>query len=384
MHDNQALCSLIIFFSAKSQIGEAITSTEILVQSTTNIVEESIYTEIREEIFELPCITTLTDADILLKEGSNLHIETKIDPFNDSSMEVNWYHNKDLIQTGHRVTTIHSFGYAILEIIDITIEDCGTYTCVATNQKGFSEQTYTVNLLPKEASTKPQFTHPFKPTLKVTEGESIHMETGLLPLDDPTMTVEWFHNGQPLRQSSRIKTTSDFGYVIFDISRAETLDSGEYTVIATNQCGSDTNKFCIECVQTQNISQHPIQNESLVSIQKLEQKQKFAPASEKEAIAMSPKFQQTLIDRIDLIEGQSVHIETQLLPINDQTMKVEWFRDGKPLIASERFRTINEFGFVILDITCCYEYDSGVYEIVAKNNYGSDSLRTTIVCRGIY
>ncbi|KAJ6215354.1 hypothetical protein RDWZM_009854 [Blomia tropicalis] len=75
---------------------------------------------------------------------------------------------------------------------------------------------------------------------------------------------------------------------------------------------------------------------------------------------------------------QRIHIESQLLPMNDGSMQVHWPRNGQPLIDSERLRTINEFGFVILDITTCYAEDSGLYETLAKNDQGEDFIPTTI------
>lgn len=368
--------------SATTESGQAFTTTEVIVNQTETIVEKSIYTEITEEIYELPSITPLTNTNIQLKDGSNLHVEVKVDPFNDSSMDVKWYHNEEQLQTGHRVTTIHSFGYAVLEIIDMGPEDCGTYQCVAKNQKGFSQQTFNISMIPEDTLAKPQFLHPFQSNIDVNEGDSIQVTSGLVPSDDNQMQVEWFHNGEPLRQSSRIKTTSDFGYVILEISRAEPFDSGEYTAVATNGSGSDTNTFRLNCSPTQNILHKSIHTESLAPIQRLEQAKTYEPRREPEGDQMAPRFFHKLIDRIELAEGQSVHIETQLTPINDPTMQVEFYRDGQPLIASERFRSINEFGFVILDITTCYAEDSGVYEIVARNDYGADSLQTTIICKG--
>ena len=37
-------------------------------------------------------------------------------------------------------------------------------------------------------------------------------------------------------------------------------------------------------------------------------------------------------------EGQSTHMEAKLTPIEDPNLKVEWFKDGKPLPTGHRFR----------------------------------------------
>src|SRR5699024_3710159 len=67
-------------------------------------------------------------------------------------------------------------------------------------------------------------------------------------------------------------------------------------------------------------------------------------------------------------------------PIGDATMKVEWFIDGKPFTTGSRFRTISDFGYVVLEIIEAYARDSGEYRCVATNMFGSDSIscRVTI------
>lgn len=42
-------------------------------------------------------------------------------------------------------------------------------------------------------------------------------------------------------------------------------------------------------------------------------------------------------------------------------MKVEWFHNGKQLSAGSRIKTINDFGFVILEVANVMTRDSGNY-----------------------
>jgi hypothetical protein len=53
-------------------------------------------------------------------------------------------------------------------------------------------------------------------------------------------------------------------------------------------------------------------------------------------------------------------------------MRVEWFHNGKPLSAGSRIKTINDFGFVILEVAGVYQRDSGLYTckvLFLKINY---------------
>ena len=40
-----------------------------------------------------------------------------------------------------------------------------------------------------------------------------------------------------------------------------------------------------------------------------------------------------------LAEGQSAHLEATLTPVNDSTMKVEWFYNGRPIPQGKRWET---------------------------------------------
>ena len=74
-------------------------------------------------------------------------------------------------------------------------------------------------------------------------------------------------------------------------------------------------------------TQHP---EAMAQISRLEQK---APSTRPEDVPMieKPNFGRALNNQERLIEGQSVHMEATLTPVNDPTMKVEWFFNGQPI-----------------------------------------------------
>jgi len=73
-----------------------------------------------------------------------------------------------------------------------------------------------------------------------------------------------------------------------------------------------------------------------------------------------PEFITTPSD-LTLTENSLAHFECQLTPVNDSSMRVEWFHNGKPLSAGSRIKTINDFGFVILEVAGVYQRDSGLY-----------------------
>ena len=95
-----------------------------------------------------------------------------------------------------------------------------------------------------ESMEHPKFARPLKDAVEVHEGQTVHFEGRLLPVSDPKMHIEWFHNGKPLMAASRIRPMYDFGYVALDLLYAYPEDSGTYTVVARNQLGmSKANQY---------------------------------------------------------------------------------------------------------------------------------------------
>lgn len=74
-----------------------------------------------------------------------------------------------------------------------------------------------------------------------------------------------------------------------------------------------------------------------------------------------PEILQPLVESIEAQEGESVHLECRVAPINDTNLKVEWFRNGAPLPDANRFQQNFEFGFVTLDILYAYPEDNGIF-----------------------
>lgn len=52
-----------------------------------------------------------------------------------------------------------------------------------------------------------------------------------------SLQVEWFHNGQPMKNSNRYHLTNDFGFASLDINFLLTEDAGEYTLVVSNAVG---------------------------------------------------------------------------------------------------------------------------------------------------
>lgn len=78
--------------------------------------------------------TFLTEpSNLTVNEHSSAHFECRLEPADDESMRIDWFHNGKPLQTGSRVKTVNDFGIVILEIGKVDARDSGYYKCRVSN-----------------------------------------------------------------------------------------------------------------------------------------------------------------------------------------------------------------------------------------------------------
>ena len=332
-----------------------------------------------------------------------------------------WLKDGKPLPTGHRFRTFNDFGIVILDVLYCYAEDSGSYECRAENKHGSDSISCTITCSEKSSliltpqvpgemkeqtlqriqhlesmkmsrsshsaitqGVAPRFTVPISNIEDLKEGENAHFEARLIPTDDPTLSIEWYWNGKALKAGSRIRTFCDFGFVILEISPVYPEDSGEYLCKAKNALGEAVTTATLKCSGKRNIimdSQLPkgmegamdkIANlEGLGRMRKLEEMRDGVDANQ------PPEFLSTLEDLL-LPENSLAHFETRLTPVNDSSMRVEWYHNGKQLSAGSRIKTINDFGFVILEVANVLTRDSGNYTCKATNKHGESSISCNV------
>lgn len=387
---------------ASNRSGEAFTSTTVFCTSKENIIDRTQHpkgTEGLETIQNLeeslrrpdgtpaapedghaPKFTTEFTSITNIGEGEIAHFEASLIPTGDQTMVVEWFYNGKTLDASHRFRTVYAFGMVVLEVLGTKIEDSGTYSCRATNNWGQAEISCNLGCVDKSGGQPPKFTTQIQSLAGLKDGQSAHYECTLIPVGDPDLKVEWYHNGKPIRHSTRIKPVSDFGYVLLDIAYVQSHDSGEYVCRAYNKYGEDFTRATIECFGKSGVFYDSLQPDSLARIRELESAYGQQPAVPSSPTGEPPKFTTQIKDVARLVEGQSAHFEARLTPVTDPDLVVEWYYNDKKLPHGHRYRTFHDFGIVILDILYCYEENSGVYECRATNKYGSDSTKSTLKC----
>jgi hypothetical protein len=356
-----------------------------------------------------------------LKEGENAHFEARLIPTDDPTLTVEWYWNGKALKAGSRIRTFCDFGFVILEISPVYPEDSGEYTCKARNALGEAVTTATLKCggkrsiimdsqLPKgmegaidkigdleglgrrrafeqpseDVDAPPEFLSPLE-DLVLPENSLAHFETRLTPINDPSMRVDWFHNGKQLSAGSRIKTINDFGFVILEVANIMTRDSGNYTCKAVNKHGETSVSCNVQVKGRQNIITDPQLPRSFKtgtdSILRLEENRirrgDYDMAGD-EVDARPPVFISKIKD-IQVIEGQPAHFDCRVEPIGDGSMQINWFHNEQPIQIGSRIHTISDFGFVVLDIDWTFKRDSGTYTCRAQNRYGVAEVSANLV-----
>lgn len=425
---------------AFNDYGEAVTTSSMKVQGKRSIILESQLPQGMEgtidKIAELEGLGVIqaqtapdedtgrppefitTPSDLQLSENSLAHFECKLQPVNDQSMRVEWFHNGKPLWAGSRIKTINDFGFVILEVANVYQRDSGLYTCKATNKHGeatvscklqvrgrqgiimepqlpasFRSGTASIQKLEEDLYKKdeikveeevpnpPKFTVDIKDNVDVPEGGPIHFDCRVEPINDPTMRIEWFHNGRPFATGSRVHQLNDFGFIALDIDYSYGRDAGEYICRATNKWGTATTKATVTTTSKRNIdfeSQLP-SGMSAEKLKELEKGKVSAPPKEEEPTG-PPKFI-TQIESATVEESESVFFECRVEPKHDPNLRIEWYRNGKLLPCGSRYKTTYEMGHVSLGITYVYPEDSGDYVCRAVNSFGEDFTRASVSCK---
>uniref|UniRef100_A0A1I7XKU1 Immunoglobulin I-set domain protein n=1 Tax=Heterorhabditis bacteriophora TaxID=37862 RepID=A0A1I7XKU1_HETBA len=258
-------------------------------------------------------------------------------------------------------------------------------------QKGTAQTTGKILVESLTQIDAPQIVQPLVDNIDGTlEGDSIHLECRVTPINDPQLKIQWLRNGAPLPDASRFKPTFEFGFVSLDILYAYPEDNGEYDLIAYNDKGEAKTKTHITVSVLPRPSldyapqAHGSRQDNLESHFRQHSSQPLQLTVEdsyEEHLKRAPEFK-TPMQNIGVLEGEFCRFETQIAPINDPYLKVEWFKDKKPVLIGHRFRSTLDFGFACLDLLYALPDDTGEYHCVATNRHGQAMITAKLACQG--
>lgn len=221
------------------------------------------------------------------------------------------------------------------------------------------------------ASSAPQLLSAIDGITEVPEGEPVHLELHVSP---PDVQVQWFKDGRPLSAGSRFNTSCERGLVSLDIIYTFPEDSGTYQCAVMNPFGmTKADPITVTVLAEVGPGQDEQEAQWTALYQATSAPTKEYERDQRTQPTSVPQFsKQPVISSSDVMEGQPVQIEAQLVPTSDATLHVEWYRDDQPVGTGSRFNAVVDRGLVVLEIGYCLAEDSGHYVCVASNALGEE------------
>jgi len=135
----------------------------------------------------------------------------------------------------------------------------------------------------------PQFTQPLQ-SLELPENQIALFEAQVIPVNDPSLQIQWFLNDTPLGQSNRFAISNDFGYVTLRINGVRTHDQGVYSCKAVNSEGAAITSASLTVHGEDSLQLGTLHENSLAKIQHLGKKMFFSQKKNNKIVTMTDPF----------------------------------------------------------------------------------------------
>ena len=189
----------------------------------------------------------------------------------------------------------------------------------------------------------------------------------------PAPKVFWLHNDHPLLESNRYVSTYDHttGIASFKINGTQVNDTGTYTVIAENIAGQADSSAILTLNPISLVDCSPIVNPDAFKYLEKPHTMRAKPDDCDKLNYQAPKFVIPL-SNLKIDEGQNIKFACKVEGIPKP--KITWFKDTRPLFASNRYTTDYDLstGIVTLKINDAQMNDIGNYYAIAENEVGTD------------
>ncbi|XP_016940406.2 muscle M-line assembly protein unc-89 isoform X12 [Drosophila suzukii] len=273
--------------------------------------------------------------------------------------DILWYKDDQLIHTDRKHLISAEGQFFTLEIAATTLDDSGTYTCLAKNELG-SVSCHCTLVVDKgiRAYISPDFYVPLDPFYIFREGSEIRLSTKVEAY--PSVGVTWHRNGMRLRPSRRLTATLDSnGFVELIIAEATMRDAGIYVCVASNVVGKVETICRVAIEEEENKSMVPPRQLEIPSI-----KTDDLPYSKEPLFVVKPRSSEAY-------EGDNVIIFCEV--VGDPKPEVVWLRDflnPEYYKDAPHFRRIGDGPEYRLEIPSAKLDFTGTYSVIASNCHG--------------
>ncbi|XP_024059815.1 titin isoform X2 [Terrapene carolina triunguis] len=227
------------------------------------------------------------------------------------------------------------------------------------------------DLYDKEKQQKPFFKKKLT-SLRLKCFGPAHFDCRLTPIGDPTMVVDWLHDGKPLEAANRLRMINEFGYCSLDYGVAYPRDSGVITCRASNKYGTDHTSATLIVKDEKSLVEETQLPEGRKGLQRIEEMERMAHEGALAGVTEDQKEKQTpeivlVPEPARVLEGETARFRCRVTGYPQP--KVNWYLNGQLIRKSKRFR-LRYDGIYYLDIVDCKSYDTGEVKVTAENPEG--------------
>ncbi|KAK0143539.1 Titin [Merluccius polli] len=241
------------------------------------------------------------------------------------------------------------------------------------HQRYGQEQWEEGDLYDKEKQQKPQFKKKLT-SVRMKRFGPAHFECRLTPIGDPTMVVEWLHDGKPLDAANRLRMVNEFGYCSLDYEVAYARDSGVVTCRATNKFGVDQTSATLIVKDEKGLVEETQLPEGRKGAHRIDEIERMAHEGGPTGVSADEETEKTKPDIVlvpesaRVLEGETARFRCRVTGY--PTPKVNWYLNGQLIRKSKRYR-LRYDGIYYLEIVDVKSYDSGEVKVVADSPLGS-------------
>ncbi|KPP72549.1 titin-like, partial [Scleropages formosus] len=372
---------------------------------------------------EPPTFLKRLEPKILWKQGATARMQCTVK--GSPELHVTWFMNDKELTTGEKHKITFKDGQATLEMSHLTVADSGHYTCEVLNEAGCESCSSSVTV--KEP---PSFKKELQ-TVEVVKGTTALFEcevSGTAPFE-----VSWYKNKKPISSDKKYKIVCQDNIATLEVNSFESADIGDYQCVVSNDVGK------ISCKSTGRLKEPPsffkkIENTSAIlgnsvrlqgslkgsapiTVKWLKDSEilsaeddanvtmtfennvavlaiktvnvthsgKYTCQAENEAgkqqceATLSVEEPAQIVDKtpsVSVTAGEPVTLECTVS--GSPELKVKWFRDGKEMTASRKYKMMFKDNVAVLKILAAEKGDSCEYTVEVANRVGKDQCSCSV------
>ncbi|XP_032676016.1 uncharacterized protein LOC116846386 isoform X2 [Odontomachus brunneus] len=160
-------------------------------------VDETSYEEGEPPIF----LRRLSDLAVKVGTRTRFLVEVR----SATTPKITWYKNDAAIYEVPRFSLVHEGNFYCVDVVPVTVEDQGHWTCMAENRSGRSSCMCTLTVVVPKAYKKPEFIEELRALL--TEAGTVSLECKVVGV--PTPVLRWFKDNEEIKAGDVFALTAN-------------------------------------------------------------------------------------------------------------------------------------------------------------------------------